>query len=151
MSDACSDPDRKLPTHTKRPPSSQGSDSSWTSTVEASPESFSDSEPLSELDAEESLDGEKTVTKVEQSVEPLDIGHPVENDPMVARNALADQLQPKKKGPGRPRKLGNAKPGEPARRNLRVKTGCHTCRKRKKKCDEAKPECESMQRMMDGP
>lgn len=24
----------------------------------------------------------------------------------------------------------------------RTKTGCLTCRKRKKKCDEAKPECE---------
>ena len=25
----------------------------------------------------------------------------------------------------------------------RTKTGCGTCRKRKKKCDEAKPECKS--------
>ena len=28
----------------------------------------------------------------------------------------------------------------------RTKTGCHTCRKRKKKCDEGKPECQNCQR-----
>ncbi|GAB7356316.1 hypothetical protein MBLNU459_g7113t1 [Dothideomycetes sp. NU459] len=32
---------------------------------------------------------------------------------------------------------------KPRKRNFsqRTKTGCHTCRERKKKCDEAKPEC----------
>jgi hypothetical protein len=28
----------------------------------------------------------------------------------------------------------------------RTKTGCQTCRKRKKKCDEAKPECQNCRR-----
>ncbi len=32
----------------------------------------------------------------------------------------------------------------------RTKTGCLTCRKRKKKCDEAKPECESRTFIPDG-
>jgi hypothetical protein len=143
MSDAGSHPGRKWPTPTTRPPSSHSSDSSWTSTVEASPESFSDSE-LSESDVEESLNGDRRVAKVERPLEPLDTRHPTENDLMMTTHGRADSLSPKKKGPGRPRKLGNARPGEPVRRNLRVKTGCHTCRKRKKKCDEAKPECESM-------
>lgn len=51
---------------------------------------------------------------------------------------------PKKKPRGRPRKHpltpvgGLNKPAKP-----RSKTGCITCRKRKKKCDEAKPRCMS--------
>lgn len=60
---------------------------------------------------------------------------------MVAKPVPSGKRQAKEKGPGRPRKVENAIAGEPIKRNLRVKTGCHTCRKRKKKCDEAKPEC----------
>lgn len=53
--------------------------------------------------------------------------------------------QPKAKRPrGRPRKHPIA-PVVPANKVTkgRSKTGCLTCRKRKKKCDEAKPRCKS--------
>jgi hypothetical protein len=44
------------------------------------------------------------------------------------------------RGPGRP-----PNPNKPApsikKAKVRTKTGCTTCRRRKKKCDEAKPSC----------
>lgn len=43
---------------------------------------------------------------------------------------------------GRPRKHPIAPPSETKTAKGRSKTGCLTCRKRKKKCDEAKPGCE---------
>lgn len=141
MSDAASDRNRNLPTPTARPPSSQDSESSWTSTIDASPASPSDSD-FSESDDEDVLDGKGSVGTAEPSSEPIEAGRQTENVLMVAKTVLERKRPPKEKGPGRPRKGASAPPGEPIKRNLRVKTGCHTCRKRKKKCDEAKPECE---------
>ncbi|EPE10034.1 nodulation protein l [Ophiostoma piceae UAMH 11346] len=47
--------------------------------------------------------------------------------------------------PSQQRKAGSAQQSDPKRRKRnfsnRTKTGCLTCRKRKKKCDETKPEC----------
>ncbi|TAQ91087.1 hypothetical protein B7494_g678 [Chlorociboria aeruginascens] len=50
---------------------------------------------------------------------------------------------PPKRPRGRPRKnpLPNADPSAGRVAKGRSKTGCITCRKRKKKCDEAKPKC----------
>ena len=46
---------------------------------------------------------------------------------------------------GRPRKEVVVQPLPPKTPKPRSKTGCMTCRKRKKKCDEAKPGCMSKQ------
>lgn len=137
--DACSDRKRNLPDPSSRPPSSQDSESSWTSTIDASPGPLSDSE-FSDSD-DDTIQGKGIVGIADSSVEPIEAGHQTENVLMIAKPVLAGKRQAKEKGPGRPRKVENAIPGEPVKRNLRVKTGCHTCRKRKKKCDEAKPEC----------
>ena len=46
---------------------------------------------------------------------------------------------------GRPPKqaIPFKQPNQPKTIGMRSKTGCLTCRKRKKKCDEAKPSCKS--------
>ncbi len=65
--------------------------------------------------------------------------------PVASTNAPTPAQQPKVKRPrGRPRKH----PLTPVVSTNKVtkgrsKTGCITCRKRKKKCDEAKPRCKS--------
>ena len=48
---------------------------------------------------------------------------------------------PIKRGRGRPRKHPIPAP-ETKLKGGRTKTGCATCRRRKKKCDEAKPTCQ---------
>lgn len=48
---------------------------------------------------------------------------------------------PIKRGRGRPRKHPIPVQSETKLKAGRTKTGCATCRRRKKKCDEAKPEC----------
>jgi hypothetical protein len=140
MSHTRSDPGRPLPTLTTRTPSSQDSESPRSSTIAASPPSRSESD-LSESDVDDVSPEATGEGQAASSSEPIEAGHPADRVTMGAPTVRADQLHPKRKGPGRPRKLGTATPGEPIKRNLRVKTGCHTCRKRKKKCDEAKPEC----------
>lgn len=52
-----------------------------------------------------------------------------------------DAEAPTKRPRGRPRKHPVATPTTPKVTKGRSKTGCITCRKRKKKCDEAKPRC----------
>ena len=57
-----------------------------------------------------------------------------------------------KRGRGRPRIHPKPSPGAPTKfpkGHHRSKTGCRTCRRRKKKCDEAKPECECCQAARD--
>jgi len=53
----------------------------------------------------------------------------------------ASPTQPIKRGRGRPRKHPVPAP-ETKSKGGRTKTGCGTCRRRKKKCDEAKPACQ---------
>jgi hypothetical protein len=63
----------------------------------------------------------------------------------------AQGAAPKPKRPrGRPRKhpLTPVVPANKVTKG-RSKTGCITCRKRKKKCDEAKPRCESRPRTLE--
>lgn len=77
---------------------------------------------------------------------------PPENDTILGDLEMADAALPdavgvplqKKRPRGRPRK--HPVPNHDALAKVakgRSKTGCITCRKRKKKCDEAKPRCES--------
>lgn len=63
-------------------------------------------------------------------------------DKTVAKSPPASST-PQKKGRGRPRKHPLPTPESLAKvAKGRSKTGCITCRKRKKKCDERKPTCE---------
>ena len=73
-----------------------------------------------------------------------------DTEPLANVPLLPPQLnaagEPAKRGRGRPRKH----PVPPAKAIQKVtkgrsKTGCITCRRRKKKCDETKPECKSVQ------
>lgn len=68
---------------------------------------------------------------------------PAPKSPLQTVDAAVDGMPKKKRPRGRPRKH----PLTPAVSASKItkgrsKTGCITCRKRKKKCDEAKPRCE---------
>lgn len=60
--------------------------------------------------------------------------------PPLLESASPPEL-PIKRGRGRPRKHPIALQPETKLKGGRTKTGCVTCRRRKKKCDEARPEC----------
>ncbi len=94
--------------------------------------------------SEHSSDRESIIPKLE----------PVE-DGIIFSNLNAAPLTPseasvatgqKKRSRGRPRKhpIAPATTGSKITKG-RSKTGCITCRKRKKKCDEAKPRCKKLQ------
>jgi len=89
------------------------------------------------------------VNGVSPKLEPIDEVdmddlYEVEDTPMKTSTAQASPVGDSNKRPrGRPRK--NPKPDPEAKAKVhkgRSKTGCGTCRRRKKKCDEAKPICE---------
>ena len=63
----------------------------------------------------------------------------------VQTNPSTVSTQPQKRPRGRPRKHPIVAPPSSGNKVTkgRSKTGCITCRKRKKKCDEAKPKCTS--------
>jgi len=95
---------------------------------------------------EQGSDGVLTVPKLEPIDDDIDLGG-LKEAPLtpVRVESVSPTSQSKQKRPrGRPRKhplspvvnTGKVTKG-------RSKTGCITCRKRKKKCDEAKPRCES--------
>lgn len=81
------------------------------------------------------------IPKLEQLEDDMNL-HDITEAPA---NENADKLlsQPKQKRPrGRPRKHPlTTNPSASKITKGRSKTGCITCRKRKKKCDEAKPRC----------
>lgn len=95
---------------------------------------------------EQGSDDDITVPKVEPMDEELRLDE-IKEAPLtpVPSNTSPTSVQPKAKRPrGRPRKH----PLTPVVTTNKVtkgrsKTGCLTCRKRKKKCDEAKPRCTS--------
>ena len=67
-----------------------------------------------------------------------DLSSPTIADPYGASSSPNDLDPPQKRKRGRPRKH----PVTPAKpKNGRSRTGCITCRKRKKKCDETRPQC----------
>lgn len=65
--------------------------------------------------------------------------------PVAALDSPTHPAAPVRRPRGRPRKHPIEKPKREAKEgranNGRSKTGCQTCRKRKKKCDETKPTC----------
>ncbi|KAF8449619.1 fungal-specific transcription factor domain-containing protein [Terfezia claveryi] len=78
-------------------------------------------------------------TPVVPKIEEIEDEH-VDIKPVPFESALPTQ-PPIKRGRGRPRK--NPIPAPEAKsKGGRTKTGCLTCRWRKKKCDEAKPRCQ---------
>lgn len=62
--------------------------------------------------------------------------------PVASSNATTPSKVKIKRPRGRPRKHPLPLPNASKVTKGRSKTGCITCRKRKKKCDEAKPRCE---------
>ncbi|KAJ5386121.1 hypothetical protein N7509_008662 [Penicillium cosmopolitanum] len=74
-----------------------------------------------------------------QSIKPSDVGNRHDHD------SGAPAAVPRKRG--RPRKHPLPTPGNQAKITKgRSKTGCITCRRRKKKCDETKPACLNCQK-----
>lgn len=93
---------------------------------------------------EHGSDDDLAIPKVEPMEEDVRLEEIKEAPPTpVPSNTSPTEAQPKMKRPrGRPRKHPLA-PAVAASKITkgRSKTGCLTCRKRKKKCDEAKPRC----------
>ncbi|EAU34928.1 hypothetical protein ATEG_04481 [Aspergillus terreus NIH2624] len=81
-----------------------------------------------------------------QSIKPLGVETPMASADSAQRDATAAPVNvPRKRG--RPRKHPLPVPGGQAKITKgRSKTGCITCRRRKKKCDETKPACLNCQK-----
>ncbi|KAJ5693005.1 hypothetical protein N7462_002428 [Penicillium macrosclerotiorum] len=100
------------------------------------------------LDRHAHFDMDDALPKVEelddediQSIKPSDVGTEHEHD----NPAGAPAAVPRKRG--RPRKHPLPAPGGQVKVTKgRSKTGCITCRRRKKKCDETKPACLNCQK-----
>ena len=74
-----------------------------------------------------------------------------ENNIKTLPSSSASPTQPLiKRNRGRPRKHPPISPDTKLSKTGRTRTGCLTCRKRKKKCDETKPECPSPVLLMVG-
>lgn len=96
------------------------------------------------MDSPRDCHGEIVVPKIEE-IDEDGIDHeelkPLPSPPEEELECIVDLKEEKKKR-GRPRKYPrDAVPPKPASKG-RSKTGCFTCRRRKKKCDETKPTCE---------
>jgi len=84
------------------------------------------------------------VPKLEPVEDELDVEDLTDSKASLAPEMpwTTDAPAPAKRPRGRPRKHPKITPGSMAKVTKgRSKTGCLTCRKRKKKCDETKPEC----------
>lgn len=91
-------------------------------------------------------DVEEIHPKIEEIYEsPGKLQAPFENENLSSPNSIpnTDNLQTRKRG--RPRKSTDLVLAKQNTKLGRSKTGCLTCRRRKKKCDEAKPECKRLQ------
>ena len=106
----------------------------------------------SDTDSEIARDMDLTVVKIERNTEsasasPTNLHDPIHNyliSPVPPAEAGSQAIAVPKRGRGRPRKNSISALSSPtfkAKTFVRSKTGCMTCRKRKKKCDERKPEC----------
>ena len=116
-----------------------------------SPSTLEDS-ASSDTDSEIARDMDHTVVKIERNSEsasasptsPRDPIHDYLTSPIPPASAASQAVAVPKRGRGRPRKNSISTLSSPtfkAKTFVRSKTGCMTCRKRKKKCDERKPEC----------
>lgn len=124
----------------------------------ASSSSYTDSWSTAHADAFDGDDADNDILWEQDSddiltvpkLEPLDDDFRLEDVKEAPFNSAESTLispttaQPKQKRPrGRPRKHPLAPVVNPSKVTKgRSKTGCITCRRRKKKCDEAKPRCE---------
>jgi hypothetical protein len=85
----------------------------------------------------DSLMADGVITKIEE----LDNEDELRNVPPLP-SPSTESGEPSKRGRGRPRKHPLPPIGTQTKITKgRSKTGCITCRRRKKKCDETKPEC----------
>jgi hypothetical protein len=85
------------------------------------------------------MDENEVPAKIEDLEEEEEEGV-LRNVPLLPLNAQIGE--PSKRGRGRPRKHPLPVAGTaPKTTKGRTKTGCITCRRRKKKCDEERPEC----------
>lgn len=128
---------RPIPKQISSRPQSENSTSSLASTPVLSPIRRSSSN----LSAMES-DVEEISPKVEELCEsPREIQVSFEGENLISPSSIISIGNSQKKR-GRPRKSTDTVPAKPSTKLGRTKTGCLTCRQRKKKCDEGKPECE---------
>ncbi len=101
---------------------------------------------MDEMQWEISTSEDLTLPKIEQVDEDTFCFDDVQEAPFLpdTLDAQTPSTSKSKRPRGRPRKLSLVPPtpGGPKATKGRSKTGCITCRKRKKKCDEAKPRCE---------
>jgi hypothetical protein len=90
----------------------------------------------------EDQDEEMVLPKLEPIDDDVDMTYLKDNFVPETPSASTSPVTPKR-GRGRPRKLPKVSPDAVVKVvKGRSKTGCITCRRRKKKCDEAKPGCE---------
>ena len=131
--------------------SSISSSSTSVMTSALSPSTLEDA-ASSDTDSDIAKNSDDTVVKIERDTEtastsPTSLHDPTPDfltSPVSSTESGSQAVAIPKRGRGRPRKHSDATLSPPsfkAKTFVRSKTGCLTCRKRKKKCDERKPEC----------
>ncbi|KAF2878079.1 fungal-specific transcription factor domain-containing protein [Massariosphaeria phaeospora] len=105
---------------------------------------FSTSETQSEPRVDSRVGSDEIVPKIEEhELELADVKtEPTADDPPISPTEPVRL----RRGRGRPRIYPPRSPTTSKNAKARSKTGCTTCRKRKKKCDETKPFCMSCQK-----
>lgn len=94
-------------------------------------------------------DVEEINSKIEELHDSPDKPNLVAEDqvPTIGSSSLRPIDDPQVKKRGRPRKIVEPVRGKSNAKLERSKTGCQTCRNRKKKCDEERPRCMCPQRL----
>ena len=111
-----------------------------TPTLESNLNSLSDSYGESRAESRDASD--EVVPKIEE--EELTLSS-VKTEPFADDTPISPTEPVRiRRGRGRPRIYPPRSPTTSKQAKARSKTGCFTCRKRKKKCDETKPSCKSI-------